>query len=77
MTPKDKDGKQQLIKMEDTDNYKNNDLGLKYLNEHGKLKLVEINDVHTKYTDKDISDTFLPFLKGWFRKGLFNMICKQ
>lgn len=51
--------------MEDTETYKNNDLGLKYLNEHGKLKLVQIDAKHTKYTDEDIAQTFLPFLKGW------------
>ena len=29
--------------MEDTENYKKNDLGLKYLNEHKKLKIVKID----------------------------------
>ena len=49
--------------MEDTENYKKNDLGLKYLNEHKKLKIVKINGKHLKYTEKDIAETFLPFLK--------------
>ena len=51
--------------MEDTESYKNDDLGLKYLNEHTKLKIVKINAKHTDYKDEDIKNTFLPFLKGW------------
>lgn len=60
---KDADGKRNEIKMEDTENYKNDDLGLKYLNEHQKLKTVHIDAKHTAYKDDDIKNTFLPFLK--------------
>lgn len=49
--------------MESQELYKNDYLGLKYLNEKNRLEIVHINGKHTAYTDEDIYKTFLPFLK--------------
>lgn len=60
---KDSNGHRTNVKMEDTESYKNDDLGLKYLNEHHKLHTVHIDAKHTDYKDEHINNTFLPFLK--------------
>jgi len=43
VTKKDADGKRKKVDMEDTEIYKNDWLGLKYLQEHGKIKMVHID----------------------------------
>jgi len=43
VTKKDSDGKRKKVDMEDTEIYKNDWLGLKYLQEHGKIKMVHID----------------------------------
>lgn len=50
-------------KMEDTDMYKSDALGLKTLNEQNKIQRVTIKGKHTRYQEEDIEKTFLPFLK--------------
>ena len=56
-------GKKNSQPLKETDFYKNDVLGLKTLDDKKKLFLVDIDGKHTKYTDDDISKTFLPFLK--------------
>jgi|TARA_B110000305_G_scaffold219504_1_gene260536 palmitoyl-protein thioesterase len=63
VTKKDADGKRKKVDMEDTEIYKNDWLGLKYLQEHGKIKMVHIDAQHIKYGQEDIEKTFLPFLR--------------
>lgn len=46
--------------MEETEVYEN--LGLKFLNEKGKIKVVHLNGKHTQYEEGDIHKYFLPFL---------------
>ena len=55
LTKKDSEGKRQVIKMEDSDIYKNDSLGLKALDSAGKLKIVHIDGKHTRYSLQDIS----------------------
>ena len=38
-------------------------LGLKFLNEKGKIKVVHLNGKHTAYEEGDIHKYFLPFIK--------------
>ena len=57
-------GKRHIIKMEDAQIYKEDLIGLKDLNEKGKLKTAHIDSSHTKYKDEDIKNTFIPFLKS-------------
>lgn len=49
--------------MEETDGYKNNELGLKSLQENKKIEFKKINATHMEYTDEDVNNTFIPFLK--------------
>ena len=51
--------------MTDQEFYKNDYLGLKYLNENKKMEIVHINSKHTEYKDEDIDKTFLTFLRKW------------
>ena len=63
VTKKDKNGKRKDVQMEDTEMYKNDWLGLKYLKEHNKIKIVHIDAKHVVYGLQNIEKTFLPFLK--------------
>ena len=63
VTKKDKNGIRVDVPMEKTEIYKNDWLGLKYLKEHNKIKIVHINAKHIVYDVKNIENTFLPFLK--------------
>lgn len=65
VSKRDKDGKRKKVDMEDTEIYKNDWLGLKYLQEHNKIKMVHIDAQHIKYTPEDVHKTFLPFLRLW------------
>lgn len=63
VTKKDKSGKRKNVPMENTEIYKKDWLGLKYLKEHNKIKVVHIDAKHVVYGLQDIEKTFLPFLK--------------
>jgi len=60
-TAGEKDRKE--VGMEETESYKNNDLGLKTLYEKNKIQFKKINDKHMQYSDEDVTKTFIPFLK--------------
>ena len=49
--------------MEETEIYKNNDLGLKTLKDKAKIQFKKINDMHMMFTDDDVAKIFIPFLK--------------
>ena len=51
--------------MEATELFKNDNLGLKFLRDDGRLKIVEIDAKHAEFKESDIDNTFLPFLKSW------------
>lgn len=50
--------------MEATELFKNDNLGLKFLRDDGRLKIVEIDAKHAEFKESDIDNTFLPFLKS-------------
>jgi hypothetical protein len=50
--------------MEATELYKNDNLGLKFLKDDGKLRIIEIDAKHAEFKEHDIDQTFLPFLKS-------------
>jgi len=54
--------------MTETQIYKDDTIGLKTMNEAGKLSFIEIpNQDHITFTKDDVLTKFLPFLyqKGW------------
>tara|TARA_B110000285_G_C14981865_1_gene541805 strand:- start:74 stop:478 length:405 start_codon:yes stop_codon:yes gene_type:complete len=55
---------EKTLKMEATDLYKNDNLGLKFLKDDGKLKIIQIDAKHAEFKESDIDKTFLPFLKS-------------
>jgi hypothetical protein len=63
MTKKDASGQRRIIPMEESDFYKNDDLGLKTLKEQNKLAIVHIDGQHTEYKEEHINQFFIPFLK--------------
>lgn len=58
----DADGK--LTTMEDQDLYKSDAFGLKTKNEAGKVKTIQIEGDHLRFSKSDITGTFVPFLKN-------------
>lgn len=63
LTKADADGHRDVRKMEETKLYKEDWLGLKYLNENGKLKQVHLPITHDDLREADIDDIIVPFLK--------------
>ena len=57
----DKNGKVQAL--EESDFYKNDNIGLKTLNEAGKIKFDKIEGDHLQFTTTYIKETVIPFLK--------------
>jgi palmitoyl-protein thioesterase len=51
-----------IKKLRETDLYKEDLIGLKWLDEQGKLELVSFNKAHTEYNEKDSRSVFVPFL---------------
>ena len=54
--------KGEVMKLEDSDWYKNDVIGLKTLNEAGKLTFTEFKGDHLQFTTDDIKNTLIPFL---------------
>jgi palmitoyl-protein thioesterase len=52
----------QVLKLEDSDFYKNDLIGLKTLNEAKKLKFDTVDGDHLQFTTEYIKDTLIPFL---------------
>ena len=48
--------------LEDSDWYKNDSLGLKTLNEAGKVQFVSVDGDHLQFSTDDINNTIIPFL---------------
>ena len=59
-----KDKVEKEVKMEATELYKNDNLGLKFLKDDGRLKIIGIDAKHAEFKNSDIDKTFLPFLKS-------------
>lgn len=55
--------KGEVMKLEDQDFYKNDYIGLKTLNEAGKISFKEFKGDHLQFTTTDIKETIIPFLK--------------
>lgn len=51
------------IDLENTKLYKEDLIGLRALREQGKVTFVEIEGDHLRFSQNDILNTFLPFLK--------------
>jgi len=51
-----------VMKLEDSDFYKKDYIGLRALNEAGKITFTSLPGDHLEFTTKDITDTFIPFL---------------
>ena len=62
--PETDGAERQLIPMEETDLYKNDYIGLKELNEKGKLTIVHIDNRHVTFSDDDIRNIMVPILKS-------------
>lgn len=60
---KDDKGKRKVVKMEDTDWYKQDVLGLKTLQDTNRLFTHHINAGHVQYTQDDVMNKFIPFLR--------------
>ena len=56
------DSKGNLLNLEDSDFYKQDYIGVKTLNEAGKIKFVSIKGDHLRFQESDIENTFVPFL---------------
>lgn len=56
----DQDGN--LMPLEDSDFYKNDQLGVKALNEAGKIQFVSVVGDHLQFSEADIENTIVPFL---------------
>jgi len=50
--------------MEETQLYKEDMIGLKTLNEAGKLQIVHINNNHVTFSDDDVRNIMVPVLKS-------------
>jgi palmitoyl-protein thioesterase len=55
-------GEYYLQEMEESDLYKEDYMGLKTLNEAGKIQKISIAGDHLQFSDEDIDNTFVPFL---------------
>ena len=55
--------KREVIPMVNTSLYKTDALGLKTLNEQGKVQIIKLDEEHVDFTDKDVEEIFIPFLK--------------
>ena len=53
-----------LVSFFDSDIYRNDLLPLKTLYTNGKLKFVQIDGDHLRFSEKDLQETFIPFLKA-------------
>ena len=49
--------------MEKTSLYKQDNLGLKSLDEKNKLVQVHVDDLHIRYTEEDLQNIIIPFLR--------------
>ena len=58
------DAQGNLIAMEDQSIYKSDAFGLKTMNEAGKIKKDYIDGNHLQFSQEDITNTFVPFLKN-------------
>ena len=56
------DADMNLLPLEDSDWYKNDTLGLKTLNEAGKVTFSEVDGDHLQFSQSDIDNTIVPFL---------------
>ena len=55
--------KGEVMKLEDSEFYKNDSIGIKTLNEAGKLTFTQFKGDHLQFTTDDIKNTIIPFLK--------------
>jgi len=51
-----------VVPLEDSDFYKNDDIGLKSLNDAKKVQFISIEGDHLQFSKDDITNTFIPFL---------------
>ena len=51
-----------VVPLEDSDFYKNDDIGLKALNDAKKVQFVSVEGDHLQFSKDDITNTFIPFL---------------
>lgn len=56
----DKDRK--VVALEDSDFYKNDDIGLKTLNDAKKVQFISVEGDHLQFSKDDVTNTFIPFL---------------
>jgi palmitoyl-protein thioesterase len=56
--------KKELLEFKDTEVYKKDLIGLKGLNEAGKIVMDSINGDHLQFTEKDIEEKMIPYLKN-------------
>ena len=63
LTPADKYGMREIIEMEDTYFYRKDLLGIRELNESGRMSIVRLNYTHVIYRKDDVLTHFVPFLQ--------------
>jgi palmitoyl-protein thioesterase len=54
----------QVQPLEKSDFYKDDYIGLKTLNEEGKVQFISIDGDHLQFSQSDITDIFVPFLES-------------
>ena len=57
------DASDNIVKLEDSEFYKNDLIGLKYLVEEKKVDFIELKGEHLEYTDEDVINYIIPVLK--------------
>lgn len=63
LSASNKYGMRELIEMEDTELYKKDLIGIRELNESGRMGIVRLNYTHVIYRQTDVLEHFLPFLQ--------------
>jgi palmitoyl-protein thioesterase len=56
------DAQGNLLKLEETDFYNEDWIGLKSLDEAGKVQFISVDGDHLQFSQSDVTNTFVPFL---------------
>ena len=59
------DENKNLLKVENTDLYKNDEIGLKVLMDANKVDFVSVEGDHLQFSHDDLNNTIIPALEKW------------
>ena len=63
LSPSNKYGMREIIEMEETERYKKDLIGIRELNESGRIRIVRLNYTHVIYRKHDVLEHFISFLQ--------------